>query len=263
MAIGVRCPECGRQYDLQDSLAGSKLQCVDCRTAIQVPGAPPMLKVCAVCKADIAKVPRFKDEAGYYYCGGCWGELEAVLAALPPEARALRLEILRQRMEEAHRPAAVPYRRQPTELVKLVHSVFSTKPTLKQKLIILGAVLLATILSYFLPAAATTTWATFMVLGVFIVIFSAIWTFGPPFLDGFQVGMNCLMSTRERRLWQEKNADYRLRWPRATPLLGIGLLALSWGYYQLAQWRTKPPAEALSQVETNRPAPPPAPVTQP
>lgn len=263
MPIGVRCPECGRKYALQDSLAGSKLQCVDCRTAIVVPGVPRAPTACAVCRADIVIAQRFKDDAGYYYCPGCWGEMERVLATLPPDARALRVEILRQRLEEVHRPVTAPRPRQ-SELVKLVHSVFNSRRTRNQLRVIIGVFLAGTVLSFIYPAAALTAWATCLLLGASVVIFSILWTFGPPFMDGWRTGAQCLKSTCQRNLWQEQNRDYRLRWPIRTPLLGLLLIALSWGYYALAHRHAEPLADpaALQEQSADVPAGA-APATQP
>jgi hypothetical protein len=38
MAISATCPQCGKRYNLNESLAGKKAQCKECRTLFRIPG---------------------------------------------------------------------------------------------------------------------------------------------------------------------------------------------------------------------------------
>ena len=44
-----------------------------------VPASP--MKVCVVCRTDVAKLPRVKDPQGQYYCKGCYESARKQAAA--------------------------------------------------------------------------------------------------------------------------------------------------------------------------------------
>ena len=60
MSITVRCPGCGKSYQLLDDQAGLRVRCRECKSAFEVPRQPERLEV--VNKLPAARGPRLPDE---------------------------------------------------------------------------------------------------------------------------------------------------------------------------------------------------------
>jgi hypothetical protein len=60
MSITVRCPGCGKSYQLLDEQAGLRVRCRECKSAFEVPKQPERLEV--VKKLPAARGPRLPDE---------------------------------------------------------------------------------------------------------------------------------------------------------------------------------------------------------
>ena len=60
MPIAMRCPTCGKNYQLLDEQAGLRVRCRECKTAFEVPNQPERLEV--VTKLPGSRGPRVPEE---------------------------------------------------------------------------------------------------------------------------------------------------------------------------------------------------------
>jgi predicted Zn finger-like uncharacterized protein len=60
MAIAMRCPTCGKNYQLLDEQAGMRVRCKECKTAFDVPAKPERLEV--IPKLPASRGPRLPED---------------------------------------------------------------------------------------------------------------------------------------------------------------------------------------------------------
>lgn len=240
MGIGVRCEDCGHRHDVEESFAGSELQCFNCGQTFRVPGTPPP-KQCFVCRKDITTAQRTKDPQGNYYCIPCWEASLKAYKALPTQVQ----DQARQRRQAE---------RAESDWLRLLTGWLNIHYSWKVKLALGAAGLGVLVGAYFVHTLALSLAATALVLGVGMLAVYFIWELGMPFRDGSTVGRDCLLSRHHRRQWQEYNRDFRLRQPGRFIVVGLGLIGVGVLAF-LAGQRTAPRGVMVPE--------PPAAVVQP
>jgi hypothetical protein len=81
VAIRFACPECGRQFQLDDDLAGQTVNCPDCGRAYKVPVVGSIVRFLGQIFGDgLASAP---IELGRFALFFCWVPILGVMMAVP------------------------------------------------------------------------------------------------------------------------------------------------------------------------------------
>jgi hypothetical protein len=208
MSIGVQCQSCGRRYRVADDRAGGAITC-ECGQSVVVEGTQYIDKLCAGCGIDLASLTRTRDSQGNYYCQECWDQhvkeqRAAAEAAREPEMEWITHQLSRLGFGRLLRPL----------LVVAIITLFAG--------------------SYRYPTIGLWAGGATVVGGMVLLGTWAVWVYGVPFRDGWNVGIDCLTDKARRRDWTRKNPDYQLHRPGALLATAITLLVLSAGYFALA-----------------------------